>query len=69
MSEVGTRDIQPLKWDVFVTPGIPIATPDMPPGVDKVYFQAMAATLIYGIRDAVLADAFMTVEQLSLIHI
>jgi glyoxylase-like metal-dependent hydrolase (beta-lactamase superfamily II) len=63
MSEVGFRDIPPLKWDVFVTPGIPIATPDMPPGVDKVYFQAMAATLIYGIRDAVLADAFMTVEQ------
>jgi glyoxylase-like metal-dependent hydrolase (beta-lactamase superfamily II) len=63
MSEVGFRDIPPLKWDVFVTPGIPIATPDMPPGVDKVYFQAMAATLIYGMRDAVLVDAFMTVEQ------
>jgi len=25
MTEVGTRDIQPLNWDVFVTPGIPIA--------------------------------------------
>jgi glyoxylase-like metal-dependent hydrolase (beta-lactamase superfamily II) len=63
MSEVGTRDIQPLKWDVFLTPGIPIATTDMPPGVDKVYFQAMATTLIYGKRDAVLVDAFMTSEQ------
>jgi glyoxylase-like metal-dependent hydrolase (beta-lactamase superfamily II) len=31
--------------------------------VDKVYFQAMASTLIYGVRDAVLVDAFMTSEQ------
>ena len=26
MTEVGTRDILPLNWDVLVTPGIPIAT-------------------------------------------
>ena len=30
MPEVGTRDI-PLNWDVFITPGIPIATSDLPP--------------------------------------
>src|ERR1700756_5752347 len=53
----------PLKWDVFVTPGIPIATRDLPPGVREAYFQAMASTLIYGMRDAVLVDAFMTVKQ------
>ena len=46
-----------LNWDVFVTPGIPIVTPDRPPGVRETYFQAMASTLIYGARDAVLVDA------------
>src|SRR6201981_204089 len=52
-----------LGWDVFVTPGIPIVTRDLPPGVTQAYFQAMASTLIYGSRDAVLVDAFMTVKQ------
>ena len=54
-----------LRWEVFVTPGIPIVTRDRPPGVQETYFQAMASTLIYGKRDAVLVDAFMTVEQAS----
>src|SRR6187402_3603320 len=52
-----------LHWDVFVTPGIPIVTRDMPTGVRETYFQATASTLIYGVRDAVLVDAFMTVKQ------
>ena len=52
-----------LGWDVFVTPGIPIVTIDLPPGITEAYFQAMASTLIYGERDAVLVDAFMTVKQ------
>jgi glyoxylase-like metal-dependent hydrolase (beta-lactamase superfamily II) len=52
-----------LNWDVFVTPGIPIVARDLPPGIREAYFQAMASTLIYGMRDAVLVDAFMTVEQ------
>src|SRR6266853_5206376 len=52
-----------LGWEVFVPPGIPIITPDRPPGVRETYFQAMASTLIYGARDAVLVDAFMTVKQ------
>ena len=56
---------EPLKWDVFVTPGIPIAVRDRPAGVRETYFQAMASTLIYGKSDAVLVDAFMTVEQAS----
>ena len=54
---------QALCWGVFVTPGIPIVTRDLPPGVREAYFQAMASTLIYGVRDAVLVDAFMTVKQ------
>jgi glyoxylase-like metal-dependent hydrolase (beta-lactamase superfamily II) len=52
-----------VNWEVFVTPGIPILNRDMPPGVQETYFQAMASTLIYGIQDAVLVDAFMTVKQ------
>src|ERR1700726_4105778 len=52
-----------LGWEVFVTSGIPIVTPDRPPGVRETFFQAMASTLIYGARDAVLVDAFMTVKQ------
>src|SRR6185436_12653028 len=54
---------EPLKWDVFVTPGIPIAQAQRPEGVHETFFQAMASTLIYGTRDAVLVDAFMTVKQ------
>ena len=45
-----------LNWDVFVTPGIAIVTRDLPSGVKAAYFQAMASTLIYGMRDAVLVD-------------
>jgi hypothetical protein len=52
-----------LKWEVFVTPGIPVLSRDRPAGVKETYFQAMASTLIYGKRDALLVDAFMTVEQ------
>ena len=52
-----------LHWDVFVTPGIPIVTRDKPAGVRETFFQATASTLIYGVRDAVLVDTFMTVKQ------
>jgi glyoxylase-like metal-dependent hydrolase (beta-lactamase superfamily II) len=64
MTEVRTRDIPRLNWDVLVTPGIPIATSDLPPGMkQQAMFQAIASTLIYGKRDAVLVDTFMTVKQ------
>jgi glyoxylase-like metal-dependent hydrolase (beta-lactamase superfamily II) len=52
-----------LNWNVFMTPGIPVVTKDLPPGIKEAYFQAMASTLIHGERDAVLVDAFMTVKQ------
>ncbi len=52
-----------LNWDVFITPGIPIVTPDRPLNVPQTYFQATAATLIYGEKNAVLVDCFMTVKQ------
>ena len=54
-----------LRWDVFVTPGLPIVVRDKPPGVRETFFQATASTLIYGARDAVLVDAFMTVKQVN----
>jgi glyoxylase-like metal-dependent hydrolase (beta-lactamase superfamily II) len=65
-AKIGNAEMNPkpaLRWEVFVTPGIPIITVDLPPGVKQAYFQAMASTLIYGERDAVLVDAFMTVRQ------
>jgi glyoxylase-like metal-dependent hydrolase (beta-lactamase superfamily II) len=52
-----------LNWDVLVTPGIPIATSDLPRGIKQSKFQAIASTLIYGKQDAVLVDAYMTVKQ------
>lgn len=52
-----------LQYDVYVTPGIPIVTPDRPPNVTETFFQAMASTLIHGEHDAVLVDAFLTVQQ------
>jgi glyoxylase-like metal-dependent hydrolase (beta-lactamase superfamily II) len=52
-----------LRWEVFVTPGIPIVTRDRPKGVQETFFQAMASTLIYGKKDAVLVDTFMTAKQ------
>jgi len=52
-----------LNWEVYVTPGIPIVTRDRPAGVSETFFQATASTLIYGIKDAVLVDAYMTTKQ------
>src|SRR6202140_999785 len=62
-SPANTGGTPVLNWEVFVTPGIPIVTPDRPPGVRETYFQAMASTLIYGNKDAVLVDGFMTTKQ------
>lgn len=58
-----TNEAPVLKWEVFVTPGIPIVTRDRPAGVQETFFQAMASTLIYGDKDAVLVDAYMTAKQ------
>src|SRR5918996_58906 len=52
-----------LNWDVFVTPGIPTVTSDLPPGAKQRLWPPMSSTLIYGKRDAVLVDVFITVEQ------
>ena len=52
-----------LRWEVFVTPGIPIRTADRPADITETFFQAMASTLIFGEKDAVLVDTFMTAKQ------
>ena len=62
MTEIRTRDI-PLKWDMFVTPGIPMVTSDLPPGAKQGMWSPISSTLIYGKRDAVLVDALITIEQ------
>ncbi len=62
MTDIETRDNE-LHWDVFVTPDIPYESLDLPPGTQQRMWSPMASTLIYGERDAVLVDAFMTIEQ------
>jgi glyoxylase-like metal-dependent hydrolase (beta-lactamase superfamily II) len=52
-----------LKWDVFVTPSIPVVTTDFAPGEHERPWPPISSTLIYGARDAVLVDSFITVEQ------
>jgi glyoxylase-like metal-dependent hydrolase (beta-lactamase superfamily II) len=61
MTEIATGDI-PLKWDVFVTKRQGL-TRDLPPGKEQWMWVPTSATLIYCKRDAVLVDAFLTVEQ------
>jgi glyoxylase-like metal-dependent hydrolase (beta-lactamase superfamily II) len=53
-----------LKWGVLVTKRQGLNR-DLPPGKEKWMWVPTSATLIYGERDAVLVDAFLTVEQAS----
>jgi glyoxylase-like metal-dependent hydrolase (beta-lactamase superfamily II) len=52
-----------LKWDVFVTPSIPVVTTDFAPGEQERPWPPISSTLIYGSRDAVVVDSFITLEQ------
>src|SRR4029077_1874580 len=52
-----------LKWDVFVTPSIPVVAPDIAPGERERPWPPISSTLIYGLREAVLVDSFITLEQ------
>jgi glyoxylase-like metal-dependent hydrolase (beta-lactamase superfamily II) len=51
-----------LKWRVFTAtrPGL---NREVPPGKESLMWVANSATLIYGERDAVLVDTFLTVEH------
>jgi len=51
-----------LQWDVLTIkrPGL---SRDLPPGKEALMWVANSSTLIYGERDAVLVDTFLTTEQ------
>ena len=51
-----------LQWDVLVTTRHGLVR-DLPPGKEQWTWVPTSATLIFGQRDAVLVDAFLTVEQ------
>lgn len=51
-----------LHWSVLTSkrPGL---TRDLPPGKEELSWVANSSTLIYGERDAILVDTFLTMEQ------
>src|SRR6202049_2204363 len=51
-----------LKWDVLVTTRQGLVR-DLPTGKEQWTWVPTSATLIFGQRDAVLVDAFLTIEQ------
>jgi glyoxylase-like metal-dependent hydrolase (beta-lactamase superfamily II) len=51
-----------LKWDVLVTNRQGLVR-DLPPGKEQWTWVPTSATLVFGQRDAVLVDTFLTVEQ------
>jgi glyoxylase-like metal-dependent hydrolase (beta-lactamase superfamily II) len=51
-----------LQWDVLVTTRQGLVR-DLPPGKEQWTWVPTSATLIFGQRDAVLVDAFLTTEQ------
>jgi glyoxylase-like metal-dependent hydrolase (beta-lactamase superfamily II) len=61
MNAIG-RDDGHLKWDVLTSkrPGL---SRDLPPGKEDLLWVSNSSTLIYGERDAVLVDTFLTIDQ------
>jgi glyoxylase-like metal-dependent hydrolase (beta-lactamase superfamily II) len=55
-----------LSWDVLAIkrPGL---TRDLPPGKEELMWVANSSTLIYGARDAILVDTFLTTEQTQIL--
>ena len=51
-----------LEWDVLVTNRQGLVR-DLPPGKEQWAWVPTSATLIFGQQDAVLVDAFLTIEQ------
>lgn len=61
-AKANSEQASALRYKVF-TITRPGRSGDMPPGKESLMWIANSATLIYGERDAVLVDTFMTVEQ------
>jgi glyoxylase-like metal-dependent hydrolase (beta-lactamase superfamily II) len=57
-----TKTDTDLRWEVLTIkrPGL---TRDLPPGREELMWVANSSTLIYGERDAILVDTFLTTEQ------
>jgi glyoxylase-like metal-dependent hydrolase (beta-lactamase superfamily II) len=55
------NEAMPLKWKAFITkrPGL---NRDIPAGKDDLKWVPNTATLIYGERDAILVDTFLTID-------
>ena len=52
-----------LNWEIFTTPGITIRTNTPAPNTKETLWHPLSSTLIYGKRDAILVDTFLTVKQ------
>jgi glyoxylase-like metal-dependent hydrolase (beta-lactamase superfamily II) len=52
-----------LNWKVFVTPGVPTVSDDLPPGETVRMWSPTSSILIYGERDAILVDTLTTAAQ------
>jgi glyoxylase-like metal-dependent hydrolase (beta-lactamase superfamily II) len=52
-----------LAWSVYVTPSIPTAIADLPPGLNQRWWSPTSSTLIFGEHDALLVDALLTEQQ------
>ncbi len=61
MNDMNTND-RSLEWEVFTSkrPGL---SRDLPPGKEELMWVANSSTLIYGERDAILVDTFLTIDQ------
>jgi glyoxylase-like metal-dependent hydrolase (beta-lactamase superfamily II) len=52
-----------LKWEMLVAPSVPVVTTDLAPGEKERPWPPISSTLIYGDRDAVVVDSFITLGQ------
>jgi len=52
-----------LKWKIFVTPGVPTVNDDFAPGETVRMWSPTSSILLYGERDAILADTLTTTAQ------
>ncbi len=64
---VETNPSTHLKWSTFVTPSIAVVTTDLAPGEHERPWPPTSSTLIYGLRDAVLVDSFITPQKRALL--
>src|SRR5215813_3257829 len=61
-NEANRKDTS-LKWDVFITPGIPVVTSTPAPNTKETFWNPTSSTLIYGKSDSVLVDVPTTWQQ------